>query len=89
MSRYIDADAFKRKLIDEKHFFPAIVAKALEEMPTVDIDQTKTSFQEDLEFFVNDCTEAQLKALYERVGEKIRAKKKPDFTNHDGSHDYD
>ena len=31
-----------------------------------------TSFQEDLEFFVNDCTHAQLEALYERVGEKLK-----------------
>ena len=37
MARYIDADAFKRKLIDEKSFFPAIVARALEEMPTADV----------------------------------------------------
>ena len=37
MSRYIDAEAFKRKLIDEKSFFPAIVARALEEMPTADV----------------------------------------------------
>ena len=31
----------------------------------------ETSFQEDLEFFVNDCTKAQLEALYERVKEKL------------------
>ena len=31
----------------------------------------ESSFQEDLEFFVNDCTKAQLKALYERVKEKL------------------
>ena len=37
MARYIDADALKRKLIDEKGFFPAIVAKALEEMPDADV----------------------------------------------------
>lgn len=37
MARYIDADALKRKLIDEKNFFPAIVARALEEMPTPDV----------------------------------------------------
>lgn len=37
MAKYIDAEAFKRKLIDEKGFFPAIVASALEEMPTADV----------------------------------------------------
>ena len=37
MARYIDAEAFKRKLIDEKSFFPTIVARALEEMPTADV----------------------------------------------------
>lgn len=35
--------------------------------------QTETSFQEDLDFFVNDCTMAQLEALYERVKEKLEA----------------
>ena len=34
----------------------------------------ETSFQEDLDFFVNDCTNAQLKQLYERIGEKIKEK---------------
>ena len=37
MARYIDADAFKRKLIDEKGVFPAIVARTLEQMPTTDV----------------------------------------------------
>ena len=37
-----------------------------------EIIPAETSFQEDLEFFVNDCTEAQLKALYERVCERIK-----------------
>ena len=34
---YINKEAFKRKLIDEKSFFPAIVARALEEMPAADV----------------------------------------------------
>jgi hypothetical protein len=34
---YINVDEFKRKLIDEKNFFPAIVARALDEMPTADV----------------------------------------------------
>lgn len=39
MKKYIDAEAFKRKLIDEKSFFPAIVARALEEMPAADVEE--------------------------------------------------
>lgn len=34
---YIEREAFKRKLIDEKSFFPAIVASALKEMPAADV----------------------------------------------------
>lgn len=37
MDKYIKVETFKRKLIDEKSFFPAIVARALEEMPTADV----------------------------------------------------
>ncbi len=37
MARYIDAEVLKRKLIDEKNFFPAIVARALGETPTADV----------------------------------------------------
>ena len=42
---------------------------------TKKLDRCETSFQEDLEFFVNDCTKAQLEALYERVGEKLKEDK--------------
>lgn len=35
----------------------------------------ETSFQEDLDFFVNDCTVAQLWALRERVEERIKEKR--------------
>ena len=41
MARYIDAEAFKRKLLDEKCFFPAIVSRALVEMPTADVVEVK------------------------------------------------
>lgn len=41
MKKYIDAEAFKRKLIDEKNFFPAMVARALEEMPDADVVKVK------------------------------------------------
>jgi hypothetical protein len=34
---YIEREALKRKLIDEKSFFPAIVASALKEMPAADV----------------------------------------------------
>ena len=37
MEKYINVETFKKKLIDEKSFFPAIVARALEEMPTADV----------------------------------------------------
>lgn len=37
MDKFINAEAFKRKLIDEKNFYPAIVARALEEMPAADV----------------------------------------------------
>lgn len=34
----------------------------------------ETSFQEDLDFFVNECTNAQLKALYKEVERKMKEK---------------
>ena len=34
----------------------------------------ETSFQEDLDFFVNDCTNAQLEALYKEVEKKLKEK---------------
>ena len=40
MARYIDAEAFKKRLI-EKGFYPAIVARALEEMPSADVVEVK------------------------------------------------
>lgn len=48
----------------------------IEELPYSEliINTDDTSFQEDLEFFVNDCTNAQLRALYERVGERLKEK---------------
>ena len=50
------------------------LCKWIEELPYSEIitqSREDTSFQEDLEFFVNDCTNAQLKALYEKVKEKL------------------
>ena len=37
MAKYIDAEALKRDLIDNKSFFPAIVAKAIENAPAADV----------------------------------------------------
>ncbi len=66
MARYIDVEAFKRKLIDEKSFFPAIVARALDEMPAADVvpraELAVTSFQQaakidNLERYINALQE--------------------------------
>ena len=46
----------------------------IEKLPYSEIITADTSFQEDLEFFVNDCTDAQLKGLYINVVEKIKEK---------------
>lgn len=46
-------------------------AKSLPYSELFTMSRENTSFQEDLDFFVNDCTNAQLKALYERVKEKL------------------
>ena len=35
------------------------------------LERKHTSFQEDLEFFVNDCTEAQARELYERLKKRF------------------
>ena len=45
MDKFIKAEAFKRKLIDEKNFYPAIVARALEEMPAADVVE-RSSFEQ-------------------------------------------
>lgn len=47
METYINVEVFKRKLIDEKSFFPAIVARALEEMPTADVEEVRHAFWEE------------------------------------------
>ena len=44
MAEYIDLEAFKHKLIDEKKFFPAIVARALHEMPAADVVEVKHGY---------------------------------------------
>lgn len=41
---YINKEDFKRKLIDEKHFFPAIVARTLEEMPDANVAEIKHGY---------------------------------------------
>lgn len=42
MARYIDAEVLKRKLIDEKNFFPSLVARAIDETPTADVVEVQT-----------------------------------------------
>jgi hypothetical protein len=37
MAYYIDLEALRRKLIDKKSFLPAIVVRALDEIPTADV----------------------------------------------------
>jgi hypothetical protein len=48
--------------------------KWIEQLPYSELitySQADTLFQEDLASFVGDCTKAQLKALYERIKEKL------------------
>jgi hypothetical protein len=50
----------------------------IESLPCSEIitqSRENTSFQEDLAFFVNDCTHAQLEALQKRVEEKLKENK--------------
>ena len=37
MSKYIDSEALKRDLIDNRNFYPAIVANAIEHAPACDV----------------------------------------------------
>jgi hypothetical protein len=41
MARYIDAGVLIGKLVAEKHFYPAIVARAIDDTPTADVVSTK------------------------------------------------
>lgn len=41
MARYIDVEVLIRKLIDEKNFFPALVAIAIDETPEADVVEVK------------------------------------------------
>lgn len=43
MAKYIDADELKRKLIN-KGFFPAIVSRTLEDMPSADVEEIKQGY---------------------------------------------
>lgn len=44
MARYIDADAFKRKLADKDIFFPALYENELNETPTADVEEVKHGY---------------------------------------------
>lgn len=41
MDKYISAEKLKRDLIDNRSFFPAIVARAIEDMPAADVVSTE------------------------------------------------
>lgn len=41
MAKYIDAEQLKRDLIDNRNFFPAIVAMAIEDAPAADVVEVK------------------------------------------------
>ena len=41
MPRYIDAGVLIGKLVAEKHFYPAIVARAIDDTPTADVVEVK------------------------------------------------
>ena len=41
MARYIDAGLLIGKLVAEKNFFPALVARAIDETPTADVMEVK------------------------------------------------
>ena len=41
MGRYIDAGVLIGKLVAEKHFYPAIVARAIDDTPTADVEEVK------------------------------------------------
>ena len=41
MARYIDAGVLIGKLVAEKHFYPAIVAREIDDTPTADVAEVK------------------------------------------------
>ena len=41
MARYIDAGVLIGKLVAQKHFYPAIVARAIEDTPEADVAEVK------------------------------------------------
>lgn len=74
---YIEAIEDNRKIrehaksvIEENYKLREQVCK-LERRISVYQNTKETSFQEDLEFFVNDCTEAQARELYERLKKRF------------------
>ena len=74
---YIDREEFKRKLIDEKSFFPSIVARAIEEMPTVNVSEFTICLEKEIKsknkliaYLKNEILKAKTDALKE-LTEKI------------------
>lgn len=59
--------------LDEWHAFCDLI-ETLPYSELITGPDEETSFQEDLDFFVNDCTDAQLEALYKEVEKKLKEK---------------
>lgn len=62
---YIDKEAFKRKLIDEKSFFPVFVARALEEMPDAEVVEVRYGYwkwdKKFSDYYCSECGNWDLK----------------------------
>lgn len=57
MARYIDAGVLIGKLVAEKHFYPAIVARAIDDTPTADVVEVKHGHWIWLEGNLYECSE--------------------------------
>lgn len=57
MAKYIDAEALKRDLIDNRGFFPAIVAKAIEDAPAVNVVEVVRGRDFPVNNLIKECLE--------------------------------
>ena len=83
MKKYIYTEAFKRKLIDEKSFFPAIVARALEEMPDADVVEAKHG--EWIESYSYGCWHYDCPFCDDGFATKEKFKVKPNYCSNCGA----
>lgn len=74
MDDYISKHDFKRKLIDEKRFFPAIVARTLEELPVADVIPKEFLIRKEDEAYERGYAEGKTDAARE-IFEQIRQKR--------------